>query len=66
MVGRHSSMALSATIILRPQVQFPSTPSIILQFVWLKLKWDKDENKQKEAEIGPFKKRKQLSIVRSF
>ena len=37
MVGRHSYIALSATIILRPQVQFPSTPSIILQFVWLKL-----------------------------
>ena len=46
--GRHSSVVSSAsTIMLRPQVRIPSTQL-------LKLYWEKDENKQKEAGIGPY------------
>ena len=53
--GRHSSMVLSApTILRRPWVRIPSTPSTLFQFVLLKLYREKNENKQKEAGIGPF------------
>ena len=44
--------------ILLPRVQIPSAPStlsIIIKFV-LYLSCEKNENKQKEAEDGPFKK----------
>ena len=35
--GRHSSVVSSAPTILRPRVQIPSTPSMLFQFVLLKL-----------------------------
>ena len=47
-------MVSSAHTILRPRARIPSTPSTLFQFVLLE--WEKDENKQKEAGIGPFKK----------
>ena len=56
MGGRHSSVVSSAPTILRPQVRIPSTPSMLFQFVLLKLYRENDENKQKEAGIGPFLK----------
>ena len=52
--GRHSSVVSSAPTILWPQVQIPSTLSTLFQFVLLKLYRKNDENKQKEAGIGPF------------
>ena len=55
--GRHSSMVLSAPTILWPRVQIPSTPSMRFQFVLLELYWEKNENKEKEAKIGPFLKK---------
>ena len=55
--GRHSSVVSSAPTILHPWVQIPSTPSVLFQFLLLKLWWEKDDNKQKEAEIGPFLKK---------
>ena len=47
----------SASTILRPRVRIPSTPYKFFQFVLLKLNGEKDENKQKEAGIGPFEKK---------
>ena len=52
--GRHSSVVSFAPTILWPRVRIPSTPSMLFQFVFLKLY---QENKQKEAGIYPFKKR---------
>ena len=61
--GRHSSAVLSAPTILRPWVRIPSTPSMLFQFVLLKLYRENNENKkQKEAGIGPFLRRKWLKI----
>ena len=51
--GRHSSVVSSAPTILRPRVRIPS----FFQFVLLKLWWEKDENKQKVAGIGPFEEK---------
>ena len=58
---RHSSVDLSAPSILPPQVQVPSTPSMvfsiyIVQIVYLsfELECEKNENKQKVAGISPF------------
>ena len=47
----------AAPTILQLQVHIPSTPSILFQFVLLKLLRGKDENKQKEARFGPFLKK---------
>ena len=47
-------MVLSAPTILRPRVRISSTPSTLFQL--LKLYRENNENKQKEAGIGPFKK----------
>ena len=66
MQSRHSSVDSSATSILPPQVRVPSTPSryafliYTVQFVYLSLglECEKNENKQKEAGIGPFFKDK--------
>ena len=55
----HSSVDLSVPIILLPQVRVPSTPSMLLLSivkVVLYLSCEKNENKQKEAGFGPFKK----------
>ena len=54
--GRHSSVVSCVPTIKRPQVRIPCTLSVLLQFVLLKLKWEKNKNKQKEAGIGPFLK----------
>ena len=61
----HSSVDLSSPSILPPQVRVPSTPSTlfsiyIVQIVYLsfELECEKNKNKQKEAGIVPFKKRK--------
>ena len=55
---RHSSVDSSAPSILPPQVQVPSTPSMlfsiyIVQIVYLlfELECEKNENKQKEAQF---------------
>ena len=59
-VNRHSSVDSSAPTILPPQVRVPSTRSMILsltvKFV-LYLSREKNENKQKEAGLGPFFKK---------
>ena len=60
----HSSVDLSAPFIVHPWVRVPSRPSTlfsiyIFQIVYLSFELDceKNENKQKEAEVGPlFKK----------
>ena len=52
--GHHSSVVSSAPTILQPRVRIPSTPSMLFQFVLLKLYRENNENKQKEAGIGPF------------
>ena len=58
---RHSSVDFSVPSILSPQAQVPSTPSMlfsiyIVQILYLsvELECEKNENKQKEAAIGPF------------
>ena len=55
-------MDLSTPTILLPRAQIQSTPSMLLQFIVnfvLYLSLEKNENKQKEAEFGPFFKKKQ-------
>ena len=61
----HSSVDSSAPSILPPRVQVPSTQSMlysinIVQIVYLsfELEIKKNENKQKEAEIGSFFKKR--------
>ena len=56
----HSSMDLYVPSILPPQVQVPSTPSMLPSIYWI-VYCGKDENKQKEAGIGHFLKK--LSVV---
>ena len=56
---RHSSVYSSAPTILRSRVQIPSTPSTFFPInsqtvCYICQCWEKDKNKQKEAEIGPF------------
>ena len=65
-------MDSSAPSILPPWVRVPSTPSTlfsiyIVQIVYLsfELECEKNENKQKEAGIGPFLKKNVLSIERT-
>ena len=53
--GRHGSVVSSPPTILQPWARIPSTPSMLFQFV-LKLQQEKNENRQKEAGIGPLKK----------
>ena len=66
MGGRHSSVVSSAPTILRPRVRFPSTPSMLLSICIIKIvSRKKRKNKQKEAGIGPFFKKKVLSITSS-
>ena len=50
---RHSSVVLSASTLMSPRVQIPSTPSMLFQFVLLKLYSEKDENKQKRDRDWP-------------
>ena len=54
----HSSVDLSAPTILLPQIRVPSTPSTLFSFIVFVqyLSCEKNENKQKEAGFGPFKK----------
>ena len=55
---RHSSVDLSAPSILPPRVRVPSTQSNLLSiYIWI-VSCGKDENKQKEAGIGPFLKKR--------
>ena len=42
---------------LRPQVQIPTTPSLLISICIIKIEWGKDENKPKEAVIGQFLKK---------
>ena len=51
-------MDSSALTILLPRVRIPCTPSMLLSFIVfvLYLSCEKNENKQKEAGFGPFKK----------
>ena len=58
---RHSSVDLSMPSIQPPCIRVPSTPSMlfsiyIAQTVYLSIEfeYEKNENKQKEAGIGPF------------
>ena len=60
---RHSSVDSSVLSLLPPRVRVTSAPSTlfsiyIVQIVYLSfgLEWEKNENKQKKAGIGPFKK----------
>ena len=52
---RHSSMDLSVPTILLPRVRVQSIPSMLLSIVVfvLYLSSEKNENKQKEAGVGP-------------
>ena len=52
---RHGSVVSSAPTILQPPVRIPSTPSTLFS-IFMQLWWEKNENRQKEAGIGPFKK----------
>ena len=52
--GRHSSVVSSALTILRFESQAHHLR--FFQFVLLKLHRENNENKQREAGIGPFKK----------
>ena len=54
---RNSSKVSSAPSILRPRVRIQAHHLRFFQFVLLKLRWEKDENKQKEAGICPFLKK---------
>ena len=51
-------MELPVPTILPLRVRVPSTPSTLLSFIVfvLYLSCEKNENKQNEAEFGPFKK----------
>ena len=56
---RRSSVDFSVPTILLPWVQVPSTPTTLSSFIvtfGLNLSSEKNENKQKEAGYGPFKK----------
>ena len=52
--GRHSSVVSSAPTILRPGFESQAHHLSFFQFVLLKLYRENNENKQKEAGIGPF------------
>ena len=54
---RHSSVESSAPTILPPRVRVPSMPSTLFHLFVLYLSCEKNENKQKEAGFGPFKKK---------
>ena len=56
--GRHSSVVSSAPTILQPRVRIPSTPSMLFQFVLLKLYRENNENKQKRGLDWPIFKKK--------
>ena len=58
--GCHSSVVSSAPTILRPQVRIPSTPSMLYSICIEIVMRKKNENKQKEAGIGPFFKKMNL------
>ena len=57
---RHSTVVLSAPSILWPQVRIPSTPSMLFQFIMVKIEtviviaMKKDENKLNRGRDGPF------------
>ena len=53
---RNSSVVSSAPSIMQLRVRIQAHHLCFFQFVVLKLWWEKDENKQKEAGIGPFLK----------
>ena len=55
MCGRHSSVDLSAPTILRPWVWMPNTKMLFK--VYIKLWFEKDENKQKRPVFAPIFKR---------
>ena len=52
--GRHSSVDLSESTILRPWVRIYITPSTLFNFKYLSLHCEKDENKQKEVRFSPY------------
>ena len=63
---RHSSVDLSAPSILPPQVRIPSTSAMLLSnYIWI-VTCIKDENKQKEAGIGPFLTKKMGRQTKDF
>ena len=54
--SRHSSVDQCAPTILRPRVQIPTTPAMLLS-IYISIVWfEKYENRQKEAGIGPYLK----------
>ena len=64
MGGCHSSVVLSVPIILRPLVLIPSTPStLFFNLYYWNCNQKKNENKQKEATTGLFKKNKFSTII---
>jgi len=50
------SMVSSVPTILRPRVRIPSTPFTLFSICIIEIVMKNNENKQKEAMIGPFKK----------
>ena len=58
--GRHSSVVSSASTILLPRVQIPSTLSMLISICVIEIYQENNENKQKEAGIGQFKKHLQF------
>ena len=56
----YKRMVAAIPTILRPRVRIPSTPSTLFQFVLLKFYRENNENKQKEAGIGPFLKKRRV------
>ena len=55
--SRHSLANLSMPTILPPRVRIPNTPSMLLSFIVkfvLYLSCERNQNKQKEAGLGPF------------
>ena len=61
-----SSVKSSAPTIMRPQFESQAHHLRFFQFVLWKFKWKKDENKQKEAGIGPFKKANPFGRLKRF
>ena len=54
--GRISSVVSSTSTTIWPQVWIPSTLSTLFQFEFMKLQWEKDENKQRGRDWPIFKK----------
>ena len=60
----YSSVDLTVPTILRPRVRIPSTKSTLSFFQFKFELWcEKNENLQKEAGIGPFKKSNKIILI---